>query len=153
MRSRGPLGESGAILETPRWLESIRRRLAPHVALGSRLVVVSPRYVELTISASGEGEPRTNPDDVEAHVRREIARRLTLVSDKAGTPQRPFGLPVSRRDVVAWILALPDVHRVSALSLQVAGRTTDPVQVSKTGLPRIDLVNSVITVVRSGGTP
>src|SRR6202007_2759818 len=61
MRSRGARGERGGIPETARWLESIRQRLAPRVALGSRLVVVAPHYVEFTISASVEGEPRTNP--------------------------------------------------------------------------------------------
>lgn len=151
MRSRPPSGEKGSVPETARWLESIRRRLEPRVALGSRLVVAAPRYVEFTISATVEARPRTNPDEVSSHVRQELARRLTLVSDKPGTPQRPFGLSVSRRDLVAWILAVDDVRLVRDLSILVDGRTAQTVEVAKTGLPRIDLDNSAIKVVRSGG--
>jgi len=151
MRSRPPSGESGSVPESPRWLESVRQRLAARAPLGSRLAVIAPRYVEFTITATVEAEPRKNPDDVRAHVRHEIARRLTLVSDKPGTPQRPFGLSVSRRDLVAWVLALPDVRQVRALSIQVAGRAADQVDVSSTGLPRIDLDNSRIDVLRNGG--
>ena len=154
MRSRYATRETDAIPETRRWLESIRQRLAPRVPLGSRLQVIAPQYAEFTISTTIEAKERKNPADVAANVTAELARRLTLVSNQAGALQRPFGLQVSRRDIVAWILALADVSRVRALAISIPGAASagevDYVPVAAAGLPRIDLDNSTITVVRSG---
>jgi len=139
--------------ETTRWLRSVRDRLAPRVPLGSRLRVIAPRYVPFSIRARLEAEPKKDPGEVRQQVIEELARRLTLVSDKPGIPQRPLGLPVTRRDLVAWIQALPNVRRVTDLSIQLSGnRGADEVGVPKTGLPRIDLAGSEINVERGGAS-
>ena len=139
--------------ETTRWLRSVRDRLAPRAPLGSRLRVIAPKYVEFSIRARLEAEPKQDPEAVRQQVIDELARRLTLVSDKPGIPQRPFGVPVTRRDLIAWMQALPGVRRVVELSIQVPGRTnSDEVPVPKIGLPRIDLTASQISVDGSGAS-
>jgi predicted phage baseplate assembly protein len=150
MRARTAAGESGAPPESRQWLESIRERLAPRVPLGMRLSVIAPRYVEFTIQAIVEAERRMDPDSVKAEIRAELQRRLTLVSSTGANPARQFGVPVSRQDLSAWIQSLLSVKQALQLSIQVQGATRDTVELSPIGLPRIDLDNSKITVVRSG---
>jgi len=150
MRARTAAGESGAPPESRQWLESIRERLAPRVPLGMRLSVIAPRYVEFTIQAIVEAERRMDPDSVKADIRAELQRRLTLVSSTRANPARQFGVPVSRQDLSAWIQSLLSVKQALQLSIQVQGATRDTVELSPIGLPRIDLDNSKITVVRSG---
>jgi predicted phage baseplate assembly protein len=152
MRARPGGDESAADPEGARWLTSVRQRLASRVPLGSRLRVTAPRYVSFSIVCEVEAESRQDPAQVLDLVKKELSRRLMLVSDRPRVPVRPFGLPVSKRDLVAWIQALPEVRRVRSLTIRVAGRDAkDRVDVPKGGLPRIDLEGSEINVVRSGG--
>ena len=153
MRTRPGGREPENTPETTRWLRSVRDRLAPRAPLGSRLRVIAPKYVEFSIRARLEAEPKQDPEAVRKQVIDELGRRLTLVSDKPGIPQRPFGVPVTRRDLIAWMQALPGVRRVVELSIQVPGRTnSDEVPVPKIGLPRIDLTASQISVDGSGAS-
>jgi hypothetical protein len=90
-----------------------------------------------------------DPLEVRQHAIEEIKRRLTPVSDKPSVQERAFGLPVSRRDIAAWIQKLPDVRQVRELSIQVTGKgDVDPVDLPRNGLPLFDLGNSDIQVVR-----
>ena len=150
MQARGTGGEPQTIPETPRWLEAIRRALAPRILLGSRLVVAAPRYVAFAVHARIEPEPKKDPAQVKRSVLEELAKRLALVSSRPGVPQRAFGLPVTRRDLTAWIQALPDVRRVTALQVVLAdGKAASEVKVPRNGLPRIDIAQSKIEVVRA----
>jgi predicted phage baseplate assembly protein len=152
MRARQTTVETGGIPETPRWLASIRERLTSRLPLGSRLLVVAPRYVEFTIATTLEAEPRKDPQDVCRNASAELTQRLALVAGSQGALQRPFGLPVSRRDLVAWLQHLPDVRLVRELTIRVPGRgSVETVDVPKSGLPRFDLQHSTIEAVRSGG--
>lgn len=151
MRARAGDGKVGDIPESGRWLESVRRRLAPRVALGSRLRVIAPRYIEFTISAQLEAEPGQNPEDVRRHVIEQIAERLTVVTDKPGVRVRAFGLPVTRRDLTAWIQKLPDVRKILELTVRVPGGVVgDSVRLPTNGLPLFDRVGSEVQVVRGG---
>jgi predicted phage baseplate assembly protein len=151
MRARPGCGEPPAIQETARWLDAVRRRLAPRTPLGSRLRLLAPAYAGFLIRARVEAEAKKNPTEVRQAIVEELARRLTLISATPGVPQRPFGLPVTRRDLTAWIQALSDVRRVSALSIVLAnGRAADEVTLARNGLPRIDLARSEIIVERAG---
>jgi predicted phage baseplate assembly protein len=152
MRLRRDGNEPKEVPESPRWLESVRRRLASRVALGARLRVIAPLYVDFFIRAKLEAEPRKNPGEVATRALEEVARRLVLVSDKPGVRERPFGLPVTRRDLIAWIQALPDVRRVQELTIGLPGRgVEDIVELKATGLPRFDRSRSQIEVDRSAG--
>ena len=152
MQARRAEGDAETVPETPRWLEAIRRALASRMPLGSRLVVAAPRYVVFTLRAHIEPEPTKNPAAVKKAVIDELAKRLTLVSQGPGKPERPFGLPVTRRDIAAWIQALPDVRRVPELQIVLAdGKAADELKVPLQGLPRIDLAQSAIDVVRAAG--
>ena len=115
MRARPDGVESGSIPETPRWLEAIRRQLSPRMPLGSRLVVTGPRYAEFTIEVRAEPEQGRDPVAVKSAIVSELRRRLALVRDRPGMPQRAFGLAVTRRDLSARLQALADVRRVSSL--------------------------------------
>jgi predicted phage baseplate assembly protein len=142
-------------LETPRWLEAIRRRLSPGMPLGSRLVVIRPRYVEFTIRCRVESEPGRDPASVETAVRHELGRRLKLAADGPGKALRAFGLAVTRRDMTSWLQALPEVGRVLDLQFRLAeDKVVGEVEVPRHGLPRIDLAGSRIEIVRgaAGGS-
>jgi predicted phage baseplate assembly protein len=143
-----PAREPMEIPETARWLDAIRRRLAPRMPLGSRLVVEAPRYAEFSLRARMEAELGRDPATVKKAVEDELHKRLALA--KPGGPQRSAGVPVTSRDITAWIQALPQVRRVTKLSIQLAsGRITDEVKVARNGLPRIDFSQTTIDVVRA----
>jgi predicted phage baseplate assembly protein len=152
MRAR-PAGEPAANPESARWLEAVRRRLAPRVPLGARLRVLAPAYADFSVRARIEAEPGKDPVEVRRTILKGLARRLMLVRAKPGDPQRPFGLPVTRRDLTAWIEALPGVGSVSTLAILLAdgGGEADEVPLARNGLPRIDFAASEIAVDRAGG--
>jgi hypothetical protein len=138
MRSRTGGIEPDQTPETPQWLEAIRRRLAPRMPLGSRLVVVRPRYVEFAIEALVECRSGTNPGDVESQVKRELQKRLALVDSASGAAPRQPGVPVTVRDVKSWVRTAAGVSRVLQLRLRLAsGKSADrKIAVPRGGLPR-----------------
>jgi predicted phage baseplate assembly protein len=149
MRLRPGSGEPTDVTESKRWLDNVRRRLESRVPLGSRLRVIAPQYVPFSIEAQVEVEPRKDPADVRKKVVNELVRRTTLVSDKAGVRVRTFGLPLNKRDLVAWIQKLPEVRRVLSLSIQVPGHgDEEEVLLSPSGLPAFDQEASKVDVVR-----
>jgi hypothetical protein len=149
MRSRPEDTEPAAAPETRRWLEEIRRRLLPRVPLGMRLEVVAPRYAEFTIRATLECAVGRDPNTVRADVEAALRRRLALVTMADGTAPRQPGVPVSRRDVTAWLRAVDGVRRVATLELVDAnGETAAEIGPRADGLPRWNAVGSSIGVAR-----
>jgi predicted phage baseplate assembly protein len=150
MQARASGIEPAAIPETPRWLEAVRRRLAPRMPLGSRLVVVAPRYVAFFIRVRAEPESGRDPAAVKKAIEDELRRRPTLVSERPAIPQRAFGLAVTHRDLTAWLQALPDVRRMLSLQILLDGsKAANEVPLPRHGLPRIDIAASTIEVVRA----
>ena len=149
MRSRPDGIEPELPPETPRWLEAIRRRLAPRMPLGTRLVVAAPRYIEFSIHASLETDRGLDPSAVNKEVENALQKRLALVDlPRGGMPRQP-GVPVTRRDVAAWLRAINGVKRVVELKLQAAdGKEVDKVAVPRSGLPRWNPGLSTIDVQR-----
>lgn len=152
MRARPAGQEPTAIPETRRWLDAIRRRLAPRIPLGSRLVVVAPHYVEFFIRASLEAEQGRDPAVVRTAVEAALLRRLSLVSASPDVTPRAPGVPVTSRDVAAWIRAVDGVRRVVRLEVVCAAtrESTDIIAVRRGGLPRFNLVRSTLDVSRPG---
>ncbi len=100
---RRPTSVEAQSPETPRWLEAIRRTLAGRMLLGKRLVVVAPRYVDFAVRAQLQTERSRDPAEIEAKVREALTSRLALLpSDTTAKPREP-GVPVTARDVTAWI--------------------------------------------------
>jgi len=151
----GPAGKEPArIPESRRWLEAIRRQLVARMPLGTRLVVSAPRYVDFFLRATLVAEPGRDPAAVQEAVRKELNRRL--VESAAGDPPRRPGVPVTRRDLAAWIRAVEGVKGVAELRLiRASGQEEDEIRVPRGGLPRFDAVRSVIEVKRPrpGGEP
>ena len=102
-----------------------------------------------TIAVRAEPELGRDPVAVKSAIESELRRRLALVRDRPGMPQRAFGLAVTRRDLSAWLQALAEVRRVSSLQILVGGSSVDEVAVSRRGLPRMDLAASPIEVARA----
>lgn len=149
MRARAAVGESENIPESARWLAAIRRRLAPRMPLGCRLVVAAPRYVDFSIDAQLETVQGRDPAKVAADVRTALAERLSIADTSAATTERTFGADVTRRDLAAWIRAVSGVRRVRELRLRLAGgKVVEKLPVPKQGLPRLDLGRSTIEVLR-----
>jgi predicted phage baseplate assembly protein len=147
MRARLSEEEGGSTPETSRWLEAIRRRLAAKMPLATRLAVVGPRYVEFSIRAKIEVAPGRNPADIEAVIERELRSRLALI----GTAARRPGVPVTTRDLTAWIRVVEGVRGVAALRLVLgSGKESDEIKVPRNGLPRVDLAGSQFEMTRAG---
>jgi hypothetical protein len=150
MRARPFDKEPEEIPETARWLEAIRRYLAPRVPLGTRLGVTAPRYVAFFVRARLAAEPGRDPGTVEADVRKELTDRLALVRSTPGAAPRAPGVPVTQRDVAAWMRGVDGVRRVDDVQLVRAnGKATDKVAVPRGGLPRLDPARTTIEVARS----
>jgi predicted phage baseplate assembly protein len=138
--------------ETPRWLEGIRRRLAPKMPLATRLVVTAPRYVPFSVRASIEVAAGRDPATVLADIHSALKARLALTGIAARRP----GVPVTKRDLLAWIRVVEGVRQVAALRLVPAsGIAADQIAVPRNGLPRFDLAASTLDIRRaaSGGAP
>jgi hypothetical protein len=126
----------------------VRRRLTPRMPLGTRLIVRAPRYARLSIRASVEGLGGRDPSTIKTAIDSALARRLALV-DRRGVTPRPPGVPVTSRDVMAWIKAVEGVSRV--IDLQLIGRDgapTNEVKVLRSGLPKWSSLRSEISVSR-----
>lgn len=152
MRSRTLPDESDTIPETPRWLEAIRRQLTGRMPLGTRLVVTSPRYVEFSIRADIEVHSGRNPDAVKREVDTVLRKRLALVETAGDGTIREPGVPVTRRDVMAWIRSTDGVKKVGELRLRRSdGQVVEKLDILRHGLPRWNAANSQINVQRTAG--
>jgi predicted phage baseplate assembly protein len=152
MRARTSEEDAGATPETPRWLEGIRRRLAPRIPLATRLAVRAPRYIAFSVRASIEVAAGRDPAIVLADIHGALKQRLALTGIAARRP----GVPVTKRDLVAWIRVVEGVRQVAALRLvQASGIDADHIAVPRNGLPRLDLAASTLDIRRAatGGPP
>ncbi|MCC6966074.1 MAG: putative baseplate assembly protein [Nitrospira sp.] len=149
LRSRASDEEPKTVPETKRWLEAIRRRLMDRMPLGSRLVVMGPGYVEFSIRTVIETHPGRNPAVVKQAIETQLRKRLAVVDVGSDVPLRQPGVPVTQRDLAAWIRATDGVKRVVELRLMRGdGRTIKEIRVSRSGLPRWDMTRSIIDVKR-----
>ena len=149
LRSRPEGKEPEQPPETRGWLEGIRGQLAPRIPLGTRLLVKAPRYVEFSIHAQLESEAGRDPLVVKSAVESELQQRLMLVDSAAGVSTRQPGIPVTRRDVAAWLRTVDGVKRVVQLQLRAANnKNKDTIVVPQTGLPRWNSTGSTIEINR-----
>jgi predicted phage baseplate assembly protein len=151
MRSRPGGREPAQAPETGRWLDAIRRHLLDRMPLGTRLLVTAPHYAEFTIDATLEVDPGRDPRKIRDLATDALRRRLALVAEKPGTPVRPPGVPVTHRDVAAWLRSTDGVRRVVRLRLLgTDGRPIESVAVSPGGLPRWNADGSTLDVASQG---
>lgn len=116
--------------ERAAWLQKIRRRLAPHVAIGERLLVVAPRYrrFSLTIEVTAlAGRDR-------AAVRVEIAAMLKAKLSNPELPW-PFARDVDAATIAGWLLRVEGVAAVSKVTLSGEGARDDRIAVGRGELP------------------
>ena len=149
LRSRPDENEPPDPPETTRWLAAVRRQLAPRMPLGTRLVLTAPRYRDFSIHAVIETETGLNPSTTRKNIQEQLQRRLALFETATvATPRQP-GVPVTSRDVAAWIRKTDGVKRIVQLQLRYAdGKNTQKVAVLRTGLPRWTRDLSTIEVIR-----
>jgi predicted phage baseplate assembly protein len=135
--------------ETSRWLEAIRRSLAPRMLLGSRLTVRPPRYVDFSIATSVETSAGRDPASVREAILQTLRKRLALVERSDGTMPRKAGAPLAASDVSAWIRATPGVSRLGPVELRAAAGAVSVLRVPSTGLPRWNEQATQIEVKRA----
>nr|WP_315249409.1 putative baseplate assembly protein [uncultured Duganella sp.] len=146
MRARTSELDAGDTPETPRWLEAVRRRLVTRMPLATRLVVTAPRYIDFSLDATIEVASGRDPATVRHEVERVLARRLALTGD---SPRQP-GVPVSTRDLVAWLRVVHGVRRIVALRLVPrAGGDAERIGGGRNTLPRLDLAGSELELRRA----
>jgi predicted phage baseplate assembly protein len=146
LRARPDGVEPSSPPETPRWLATIRRKLAPRMPLGTRLRVAGPDYVDFTISAQVQFERGRDPTKLLFTIKEALRQRLTLTKTLATDLPRDPGASLSSRDVTSWIRAVSGVTGVSQLAFVTTAGSVKEITVSTTGLPRADLQNSQITL-------
>lgn len=150
LRSRADGVEPEQIPETAGWLEAIRRSLAPRIPMGTRLAVVAPRYKDFSIQATLEAHPRQDPKMVKDTVIRVLRVRFSLDGSTEDTTPRQPGVPVTGRDVAAWLRGVQGVSKVVEVHLLDAGGAEAPeITVPRNGLPRWNENASKINVNRS----
>lgn len=151
LKSRPNGIEPEQIPETARWLDAIRRRLVSRIPLGIRLAVVAPRYKSFSIQATLEAHPRRDPNAVKDAVMQELGRRFTLDGGTEDSNACQPGIPVTRRDVRAWLRTMDGVKSIVELHLLDAnGADVLEIVVPRAGLPRWNSGASAIEVKRSG---
>ncbi len=149
LRSRVGGREPEKPAETAQWLEAIRRGLTARMPLAARLVVAAPRYVEFSIQAVLECDSNRNPSEIKKKVEDVLQKRLALVDALTGIPPRQPGVPVTKRDISAWMRSTDGVNRVAQLAISDAdGKSIPEVLVSRSGLPRWNSSAGTIEVRR-----
>lgn len=126
--------------ETRRWLDAVRRPLAARMPLATRLVVTAPSYAPLFIVATLVAQPGRNPGTIKNDAALALAQRLAPLGWHPG-------VPVTRRDVAAWLRAVDGVQEV--VDVRLNGGTANELPVARGGLPRLDLGRTNIDVRRS----
>jgi predicted phage baseplate assembly protein len=141
---------AGEIPETRRWLKALRGRLVGRMPMGIRLIVEGPQYVDFTLEATVEAVARRDTRAVKNAIHDELAGRLALLGPAARHP----GVPVTKRDLIAWMRSVDGVRRVVSLQLATGAESNaDQVPAARNALPRIDLEQSAIDVIRAGTRP
>ena len=149
MRSRPGGTEPETTPEAARWLDAIRRALAPRIPMGTRLAVTAPVYVPFTVVATLECSVGRDPVAVTSAVERVLRDRLALVDRGGAVKPRVPGAPVTPRDVAAWMRSVDGVRRITSLQLlDAAGHDATEIRVPPTGLPKWSESGSDITVKR-----
>jgi hypothetical protein len=149
LRCRAADGAQENTPESPRWLEAVRRELAPRMPLGSRLQVIAPPYASFWIEAVLVAERGRNSDAIAENVRMKLRERLSLVELPSSIPPREPGMPVSKRDIWTWVRGVDGVERIDQLRLRTPTEgNPDRIQPSRNGLPLWDEQRSMIKVER-----
>ncbi|HEX6285707.1 MAG TPA: hypothetical protein VFZ71_12565, partial [Pyrinomonadaceae bacterium] len=82
-------------------------------------------------------------------VENELQQRLLLVDSAPGVSTRQPGIPVTRRDVAAWLRTVAGVKRVVQIQLRDnSNKAQDTIVVPRSGLPRWNSTASTIEVNR-----
>ena len=137
--------------ESRRWLEHVRRALAPRVLLGERLRVQAPDYVSVRIEVTLILRQGVDPAEVKRLALALLTSYFKLV-DAAGGPVWPLGRPLRVLDLKGRLLRLDGVTSVPACSLFAAGLTVaqEVVTLKPTGLPQFEPERSVLTLTSGG---
>lgn len=106
--------------ESAAWLRAVRRRLAPRLDLGERLLVIAPNYREIAIRARVVTTTGQRPETVKAAIENDLNSRLTP-SGKVGATW-PLGRDVSLIAIGGWIRQVPGVLHVEELVVTEGGK-------------------------------
>jgi phage-related baseplate assembly protein len=111
---------------SPGLLAAVKAALARRRALGTRVEVVGPGWVEVAVRASLAASPGVDP----AKLQQRAAARLDAFFDpRQGGPDGsgwPFGREVARAEVMQVLLQVQGVNHVQSLDFLVNGCDCDP---------------------------
>lgn len=114
----------GVATKSAAWTRAIRRRIAPRLDLGERLIVVAPHYRNASVQATIVVATGLKPETVAKAVRDDLLDRLRPVGERGKS--WPLGREVSATTISGWIRRVPGVARVKTLAfLDDAGRPVD----------------------------
>ncbi|WP_166300692.1 hypothetical protein [Bradyrhizobium sp. 2S1] len=120
--SRRAIG--GDATESPAWIRAIRRRIAPRLDLGERLIVVAPNYRKVRVEATIVVATGLKPETVAKAVKDDLLDRLRPVGERG--KNWPLGRQVSAVAIGGWIHRVAGVARVKELKfLDATGKPID----------------------------
>jgi predicted phage baseplate assembly protein len=102
-------------------LRAVRAALLPRRALGTRLVVVGPRYVEVTVRAVVQSLAGARTDRVAVAIRVALAAFLDPLAGGPNGVGWPLGRDVYRSEILQQIDQVPGVDHVLSLDLLSPG--------------------------------
>lgn len=151
MRQRDPDVAAIGTVETPAWLEAVRRALYPQLTLGQRLRVIAPRYVSVGLQAEVTVGSDAAPSVIAGQIVLLLQARFALCASAPGIPPWPLGAAVAVQSIRGWIRALPGVLAVTSLQLTSGSSTLTSGELSlpATGLPQLSIAASDVSITRT----
>src|SRR5205085_8825348 len=90
--------------EIANWLARIRRAIVPRIAIGERLLVVRPAYVDLEVHVSLRISPGADRAEVEKRVRAMLDDRFDIAKARW-----PLGRDADPEAMAGWVRQVPGV--------------------------------------------
>lgn len=107
---------------SPELLDAVVKALQPARAIGSELFVRSASFVAVAVTLVVEVDPYASFGDVDAEVRRRLARALAPAPDASATASTRFGRDFHPTTLFAVVQGISDVVAVPLLEVTVDGQ-------------------------------
>ena len=131
-------GERVAALPGERFLQAVRLHLEAHRLVTSRVHVIGPEYVDISVRCRVHIRKRSSPAAVERRVTEALERFLDPLQGGPDNSGWPFGRPVYRSEIYQLIDGVEGVDYASEVTIAVGEKEQegDAVGIPPTGLVR-----------------
>jgi predicted phage baseplate assembly protein len=134
--SHADAGADARAFEPPAWLDLIRRKLTPRLALGQRLEVLAPRYTPFRVRVSLVAHQGLDLPEVAQRALEVLRSRFAVVPDE-DREGWPLGRSVTASAIAGWLRRVEGVAGVTSVVLIVDGKDlgSGEIVLTRVGLP------------------